>query len=159
MASRVEIEANPLAHDKVHCWSQLGPRLERKRQQHQAQVLAALDQPIVGATVLDICRWLELGISSRTTPKKNSLQKPGLVLKRRISHWFDQLKARPTHADGSATQHRTRILSKRLRYAVEALRPILPSKQFKTCLQNHLIWVFGKSSHDRNSHDFLQSLL
>jgi inorganic triphosphatase YgiF len=131
VASRVESEANPVAHDKVHCWSQLEPRLERKRQQHQAQVLAALDQPIVGATVLAICRWLELGIAIRTTPKKKPHNKAAQVLTRRISHWVDQLRTRPKRADDSATQHRTRILSKRLRYAVEALRSILPSRQVK----------------------------
>ena len=133
VASRVDSESKPASPDKLQRWSQLEQRLVKKRQQLQAQVLAALDQPIVGATILEIGRWLEQGIAPGKASKGKS-QKPKKVvpvLKRRISHWVAQLSARPRDAGDSATQHHTRILSKRLRYAVEALRPILPSKQVK----------------------------
>ncbi len=133
VALRVDSESKPASPDKLQRWSQFEQRLVKKRQLLQAQVLAALDQPIVGATILEIGRWVEQGIAPGKA-SKGKFHKPKNVvpvLKRQISHWVEQLSARPRDAGDSATQHRTRILSKRLRYAVEALRPILPSKQVK----------------------------
>jgi len=131
-ASWVEHARTPVATDKVERWSQLEQRLVRERLHRQAQVSAALDQPIVGATILNIYNWLAVGIVSGTPPESNPYpSNAGRVLKRRITHLYDQLKARPRHTIDSAAQHRTRILSKRLRYGVEALRTLLPPKQVK----------------------------
>jgi CHAD domain-containing protein len=46
-----------------------------------------------------------------------------------VAKLAEQLKSIPRHTHDPATQHRLRILSKRLRYSVESLRALLPRKR------------------------------
>jgi inorganic triphosphatase YgiF len=98
--------------------------LQRKALRH------ALEDPAVGATLLATVQWLE-GLSGiqcggdAPVQPKNQLRRWAA---RRVAHLHDQLQeALREDRDSLESQHRIRILSKRLRYGMEALCSVLPS--------------------------------
>ncbi|ABM35414.1 CYTH and CHAD domain-containing protein [Polaromonas naphthalenivorans] len=99
--------------------------LQRKSVRH------ALQTPAVGATLLAITQWLEeLPASKGPDDAKAG---PDISLRRwarqRITRQHKKMKQALKDTAHPESQHRARILSKRLRYGIEALRPLLPRRQ------------------------------
>lgn len=87
---------------------------------HQRQaVRTALQTPAIGATLLATTQWLE------ELPVVDTQQSLQPWARQRIRRFHERLKAAAKAADSAESQHRVRILAKRLRYAIEALRPLL----------------------------------
>jgi inorganic triphosphatase YgiF len=90
----------------------------------------ALKDPAVGAALLAITQWLEEfaalnGSDDAKADLKTSLRR---WARRRVVHLHKQLKVTLRDVDSPENQHRVRILSKRMRYGIEALRPLLPRR-------------------------------
>lgn len=107
-------------------------RLQRKT------VRYALHEPAVGANLLAATRWLEeflephapayAGVDAKVPLRRWS--------RRRIAHLQRQLKVARHGIDSPDSQHRVRILAKRLRYSIEALRTLLPKRRAnRLCLR------------------------
>jgi inorganic triphosphatase YgiF len=100
-------------------------KLQRK------SVRYALETPAVGSTLLAITQWLE-ALPEQNGPgnAKTDLKVPlRSWARRRIDRLHAQLKVALKDSANPESQHRARIFSKRLRYAIEALRPLLPKRQ------------------------------
>jgi inorganic triphosphatase YgiF len=122
----------------VRIWHALEESLERERQQLRAALRLVLADPAVGRTLLQISRWIEAGAvqvpSGKTKHKKKHTVSDWL--RKRITDLVKQLKAVPAHSKDPATQHQLRILSKRVRYCVESVRPLLPPKRAERWLKS-----------------------
>ncbi|MDO9165535.1 MAG: CHAD domain-containing protein [Rhodoferax sp.] len=97
----------------------------------------ALQEPAVGAALLEITQWLEgLPASSATSTTGDELK---MSLRRwavrRIVRLHAQSKVASKDSGSPESQHRVRILAKRLRYGIEALRPLLPKRRTKRWYQ------------------------
>ncbi|MEI6803964.1 MAG: CHAD domain-containing protein [Burkholderiales bacterium] len=114
-------------------WHAMAEALERARREQRTQVLAALQEPAAGVTLIEIGQWLATTASPNaleTRADKDSSDVPDWAL-RRAKRLHDQLLAQPHDSHDPEVQHRIRILSKRLRYCVEFLRPVLPRRRAK----------------------------
>ncbi|MDZ4073506.1 MAG: CHAD domain-containing protein [Hylemonella sp.] len=91
----------------------------------------ALQSRTVGQALLATTRWIER-LSELSEPRAADAEKP-LPLRawarQRVVHLHTQLKHALKQESSPEQQHRVRILSKRLRYGIEALRPLLPKKR------------------------------
>ena len=90
----------------------------------------ALQEPELGASLLAITRWLE-GLSDSSGPG-DAAHELNLSLrqwaKRRILRLHEQLKRGLKKTDNPDNLHRVRILAKRLRYGIEALKTLLAKR-------------------------------
>ncbi|NDP61406.1 CYTH and CHAD domain-containing protein [Polaromonas sp.] len=106
-------------------------RLQRKSIGH------ALEVPAVGATLLTITEWLE-NLPRQKGPADHKADASRRPLRRWARQRIGRLHRKLQRAlDDSAhpqSLHRARILAKRLRYAIEALQPLLSRRQTKRWL-------------------------
>lgn len=106
-------------------------RIQRKAVAH------ALEVPAVGATLLAITQWLE-DLPRQEGPANHAADEPRLTLRRWARQRVERLHRNMLRALADTahpeSQHRARILAKRLRYAIEALQPLLPGRQTKRWL-------------------------
>jgi inorganic triphosphatase YgiF len=118
---------------RTQSWDTLMCALQDASALQGKAVRYALQEPTVGAALLATTEWLEnLGTTALATVQTATLPHRPPPLKRwarsRIKHLRGQLK-RATKSDHSLEgQHRVRLLAKRLRYSIEALQPLLPSR-------------------------------
>jgi len=104
----------------------------------QRQSIAqALEVPAVGVALLAITQWLE------NLPKQQgSADRDADTSKRPLRRWARQrirrlhrkLERALADSDHPESLHRARLLAKRLRYAIEALRPLLSRRHIKRWL-------------------------
>ena len=95
--------------------------LQRKLVRH------ALEAPAAGSALLATTQWLET-LTTHTEPadaRKVSLRR---WAGQRITRLHKKLKLALKDSANPQSQHRARILSKRLRYGIEALHPLLPKR-------------------------------
>lgn len=90
-------------------------------------VRLSLQTPAIGAALLATGRWLEdIAVHQEAnhirTQKQKSLQP---WARRRAKRLHARLQEAAQNADSVESQHRIRILAKRLRYGIEALQPLL----------------------------------
>lgn len=97
----------------------------------------ALQVPAVGATLLATTQWLE-ELSALTGPREVGVELK-VPLRRwarqRIDRLHKQLKAARKNIVNLESQHRVRILAKRMRYGSEALQDVLPKKRMQRLRQ------------------------
>ena len=115
-------------------WQQLEGALALDRQAQRSALLQAMAEPAVGHCLLLLTRWLELECleMAQAAPGKSRHKQPdaGPWLRKRLAKLAEALRAtQGLHGQDAASQHRLRILSKRLRYGVEDLRGLLPKKR------------------------------
>ena len=113
-------------------WQALADSLRDAANVKRKEVRYALQVPTVGATLLATIRWLE-EMSVTRMPGIDEVEKRVLPLRRwanrRMVRLHKQLNTALKQDETPDTQHRVRILSKRMRYDIEALRPLLPKKR------------------------------
>ena len=106
-------------------------RLQRKSIGH------ALEVPTVGATLLAITQWLE-DLPRQKEPAGSEAGESRLPLRRwarqRVERLHKKMKRALADTAHPESLHQARILAKRLRYAIEALRPLLPRRHTKRWL-------------------------
>ncbi len=116
-------------------WQAMDQALANAVARQRTQVLDALEAPAVGTNLIEWTQWLVLQLP---VEPPDIAMRPALVgawLRERMLRLHKQLLQEPANANDPAVQHRIRILSKRLRYCVEALRPLLPKGRAKRWLQ------------------------
>ena len=97
----------------------------------------ALEVPAVGSALLAITQWLE------ELPAKNPSVDPGASQKNVLRQWarariarlHKKMEQALKDAAHPESLHRARLLAKRLRYGIEALRPVLHKRQAKRWLK------------------------
>ncbi len=111
-------------------WRALKRALGAAAQLQHQRLRNALEAPAVGATLIAITQWLE-GIPSRDQPKVKKKKPTDTTVWARAcaERLHGKLKAAPAYAKDPKIQHRTRILSKKMRYCVESLQSLLPEKR------------------------------
>lgn len=156
-------------------WQAMTNTLRQAAELQRKSVRNALNEPVVGATLLAITQWLE------EVPDLNGLDGAGIEpdgsiqgwVEGRLSHMHKQLKVASKGGDSLVRQHRVRILAKRMRYGIEALRAFLPKRraqlwyQQATSLQlgigiardvNQAGALVAKSSTDHGIVEFLRGV-
>ncbi len=113
-------------------WRAMDQALAHAAEQQRDDVHRALCEPQVGVALLAVTRWLELDLAQLAAhaepDPKSSLQD---WARQQTRPWHDQLKKALSQAHDEDGTHRARILAKRLRYGIEALRPLLPKRRAK----------------------------
>jgi inorganic triphosphatase YgiF len=118
-------------------WQALDQALALAAALQRKSVRYALEAPALGAALLATTEWLEtLPVPNGPAAVKGSQKMPlQRWARRRIARLHAQLKLAVKDAAHPDRQHRARILAKRLRYGLEALRPLLPKGQAKRWYQ------------------------
>jgi len=117
-------------------WDALLRALTLAAQSQRTQVRQALLQPAAGAALLAITRFIEELTQSPALAPDAAGVVP-LAAAQDLQHWAGRrvrrfrrrLKLAQANASTLETQHRVRILAKRLRYAAEVLRSYLPKRR------------------------------
>ncbi len=118
-------------------WHAMAQALDLARRDQRERLVAAIEEPVVGATLIEFNQWLDASAaqSSPDESNKKEVADVGDWAQQRASRLHDQLQAQALDSDDPEVQHRTRILSKRLRYCVEFLRPLLARRRAKKWYQ------------------------
>jgi inorganic triphosphatase YgiF len=121
--------------DRQLNWNRFSQSLEEAAKNQRLKVHDAVRAPIVGTTLLGITRYIE-----ELSPTDAAVAESKAW---RLESWperrLQRLKRKLEHAIKVATdqesQHRARILAKRLRYGVESMRAVLPNRPAKRWLK------------------------
>lgn len=116
---------------RTNDWQAMTQALGQATASKRQAVRRALKNARLRTALLDITEWLEaIGTEGESHAKAN---KPKIGLRpwarRRIARLHDQLKLQLKAPASIENQHQTRIAAKRLRYGIEALRPLLPEQR------------------------------
>lgn len=125
------------------------------RQRHRART--ALLDPAVGADLLATTTWLERGLATHHADTTDEGRKPNLRrwAQGQVTRLREQLKASLKDVEHPLSAHRARILSKRLRYAIESLRPLLPKRRCQRWYQQ-AVRVQGELGAQRDLRQALE---
>lgn len=115
---------------RAQAWQAMTQALTHGADLQRKSVRYALQEPSVGACLLAITQWLA-GLPASPSASNGAATKESLRRwsRRRIDHLHAQFKRALKQADDPESQHRARILAKRMRYGIEALRSLLPDKR------------------------------
>ena len=142
-------------------WKGLEKSLADAVGRQRSIVLAILERPDVGRSLVEVTQWLEIQLPAGTSG--HAATRAGQVadwVLRRLTRLHAKLKGQPVHAHDPQVQHHIRILAKRLRYGVEALRPLLSKRKSKRWLQEatRLQGNIGSARDISNAVDIVQQL-
>jgi inorganic triphosphatase YgiF len=116
---------------RIDAWETMKTALTQAADLRRKSVRYALQEPAVGAALLSMTQWLE-GIAHENQAV-NAAVEPDQSLRKwarqRITRLHAQLKDARRDADTVESQHRVRILAKRMRYGIEAVKPLLTEHQ------------------------------
>lgn len=120
---------------RTEAWETMTQTLRHSASLQRKSVRYALQEPAVGASLLAITQWLD-GLSSQAGAGEVDQEVPlRRWARQRIAHLHEQLRAARNDTSSPNSQHRVRILAKRMRYSSEALRDLLPKKRTEQWLQ------------------------
>jgi len=113
-------------------WLHMRACLDERHTHQRATVSQLLEQPATGAVLLAMTVWLEGVAQDRDGAAV--LLAPARVIDRawavaRLKRMRERLDSSAAESRSAQDLHHTRILAKRIRYAVESLRGLLPRKQ------------------------------
>jgi inorganic triphosphatase YgiF len=122
---------------RLEKWQAMMQALAQAATLQRKAVRYALMDPVAGAVMLSMTQWLEElpvrdGENQAAQGHDVSLQR---WARRRIVRLHDQLRAARQNASTPENLHRVRILAKRLRYGIEALRPLLTRRNARAWYQ------------------------
>jgi len=118
-------------------WQAMAEALAQAAVLQRKSVRYALDAPALGAALLATTEWLETLPAANVSDQARPARKMPLRrwARRRTDRLHRQLKRALLDTAQPESQHRARILSKRLRYGIEALRALLPKRQAQRWLE------------------------
>lgn len=117
---------------RAQAWQAMLSALAQAAALQRQRVREAMQAPAVGVCLLAFTQWLEqLSGQGDTRPVKKAALQGGA--RRGIARLQQRLELARKNAAEPEQQHRVRILAKRLRYGVEALRELLPKRQADAC--------------------------
>lgn len=114
-------------------WAELEQVLALNLHQQRQRLLDALQDPQVGSCLLEVARWLEAPwlTNAHGLRATDSAMPVADWARRRVVKLVHRLSADQNNVSDPMAQHRRRIIAKRLRYCIEAVRPLLPRRRFK----------------------------
>ena len=115
---------------RAGAWDAMAQSLLQAASVQRKAVLYALEDPAVGACLLATTQWIEGLPAAGEAPGDPRKSTPPLRqwARRRTTKLHAQLKLARKDASSPELQHRVRILAKRTRYGIEALRSLLPKR-------------------------------
>lgn len=123
-------------------WQSLLELITQAARLQRTAVRYALQTPAAGAALLAITQWLESGPPPAALPAPKEKGKPLPSLRRwaqkRSARLHEKLKAALKDQSQPDSQHRARILAKRMRYSLEALAPLLKKRRARRWQQQAL---------------------
>ena len=137
-------------------WRTMQAALAQAEEAQREVVRAILQEPSIGTCLLNLTEWLERGhagelddipVKERKTVLRRWAQK-------NVERLREQMKASLKDVAGTGGEHRSRILAKRLRYGIEALRTLLPKRQAQRWYQQ-AVRVQSEIGADRDLHQAL----
>jgi len=116
---------------RAQSWQAMTLALTRACELQRKTVRYALQEPAAGAGLLATTQWLTNLVDASAARVAQPESKVSLRhwVRQRILHLHEQLELARKQADKPDHLHRVRILAKRMRYDVEALRDLLPKKR------------------------------
>ena len=108
---------------RAAAWQALMQSLQHAAQTQRAAVLRALDEPAAGLALLAGARWLSAEWAEGDAAKDQRALRPWA--RQRVARLHRRLRAASAQLVELDMQHRARIVAKRLRYCLEALRPLV----------------------------------
>ena len=122
---------------RAQAWQAMAKAMAHATNLQRKAVRQALREPTVGATLLSATQWLEELTVAQVSGHERLKQRMclGRWARRRIIHLHDQLQRACKDVESPESQHRARILAKRLRYGIEAMSSLLPHKRTKRWLR------------------------
>lgn len=147
---------------RAEAWRSMNQSLIHAAQLQRKAIRYALQDPAVGASLLEITHWLE------DAPALSALKEAGLKpdkklrpwAKRRITKLHKQFKLALKDANTSTAtddvniQHQVRIQAKQMRYGIEALESLLPKKS----AQHWLDQATGMQTRIGATRDLVQAV-
>lgn len=114
-------------------WQAMTETLNQAAQRQRKAVRDALEVPAVGLALLETTQWLAQ-VPAEILASDAARAESGRSLRRwtrqRMARLRKQFRTALQHqAESPESQHRVRILAKRLRYGVEAFKPLLPERR------------------------------
>ncbi len=109
--------------DRARAWDAMERRLDQTRTSLRAAARHHLQDPAMGLCLLQATRWLEPTAPEPATTEEASLRH---WAKDRATRLHARLKRARKRADDPQDLHDVRLLAKRTRYSIEALRAVLP---------------------------------
>jgi CHAD domain-containing protein len=122
---------------RTDAWQAMTQSLLHAADLQRKSVRYALHEPTVGAALLATTQWLE-ELSALNGPTDGGVEVKVSLRRwsrRRIVRLHRQLRIARKDTDHPDSQHRVRILAKRMRYGIEALRTFLPKRRAKRWYQ------------------------
>ena len=122
---------------RAQAWQAMAEAMAHATDLQRKTVRRALQEPTVGATLLSTTQWLEELTVAQGSGDERLKQTMSLRrwARRRILHLHDQLQRACEDVESPESQHRARIIAKRLRYGIEAMSALLPQKRTKRWLR------------------------
>jgi len=111
-------------------WRQMSQALQRLADDQRSLVRSELARPAVVATLLALTEWVD-GLSGAKQDETSATVPLRDWARQRLADWNARFKAAfkaSRHSANPEQQHRVRILAKRLRYGLEALGFLLPTR-------------------------------
>jgi CHAD domain-containing protein len=125
--------------DRESHWQSLLELITQAVHLQRTAVRYALQTPAAGAALLAITQWLESGPAPAALPASTPKTKPKAKVKplptlrrwaqKRSSRLHEKLQTALQDQSEPDSQHRARILAKRMRYSLEALTPLLKKRR------------------------------
>ena len=122
--------------ERAQQWQAMETAVTAERRMRRAGLLSALESPPTGQALLALERWLHALPQAAWTPE---LAERGIAdwaasrtkrLHSRLSTEVEEMAAADLDtAEGIEHQHNVRLLAKRTRYVLEALRTVLPKER------------------------------
>ena len=119
---------------REQAWQSMTEGLAQTVDLQRKAVRYALQEPVVGASLLAITQWLEYwtlpkGQGDAVLVPKDSLRRWARRRMVRLHEQLQRARQKADKVDDPIRLHRVRILAKRLRYGIEALHDLLPKRQ------------------------------
>ena len=114
---------------RAQAWEAMEHRLAQASANQRATVRHRLQDPAVGQWLLQATRWLETPDEGPAGTDDPSLR---AWAARRATRLHRRLVRERTAADDPRALHQVRLLAKRTRYSIEALRGVLPRRMVRT---------------------------
>jgi CHAD domain-containing protein len=115
---------------RSQAWTAMMQTQEDAATTRRKSVRYALQSPAVGVCLLAITQWLEALASPLRLDEEK--RRPAPILRdwaeHRVDHLCKKLKKAQKNARTETDLHRVRIMAKRVRYNIEALRDVLPKQ-------------------------------
>lgn len=148
------------AQDRKKKWDHLEHSLSVAAGNRRQEVRDTLQDPTVGVTLLAISRFIE-ECNDRSGRDSQPVVRPLKPwAQRRVEKLREKVEFALKSVDDEGGQHRARILVKRLRYSVESMQAVLPTRRARRWLKRAIALQgsIGSSRDIQRAHTFAVEL-